>query len=161
MTPGRAVVFAAAGLILLTTIASGTPLWTVPEKGAGQAPLGQGTASVSVVSAPERATLEPGRQGGGVYYLRVPDTEVTVTQLRGNPILTYTIDVDQLGYSRSSVLGLAETGGGQVRLSLAQDAMDGDQLTRESYDGELRLVLRGNGEKTVVYEKGITIEVQQ
>jgi hypothetical protein len=161
MTSGRAVVLAAVGAIVLVTAASGTPLWTVPEKGAGQAPLGEGTASVSVVSAPEQATLEPGRQGGNVYYLRVPDTEVEVSQLRGNPLVSYSIDIDGLGYSRSSVTGLGTVGDGTARLSLSEDTLDGNRLEQTEYDGRLRLVLRGDGGEQVLYDEPITVEVQR
>jgi hypothetical protein len=161
MNPGRAVVFTAVGVIVLVTAASGTPLWSVPEKGAGQAPLGDGTASVSVVSTPEQATLEPGRQGGDVYYLRVPDTEIEVSQLRGNPLVSYSIDIDELGYSRSSVTSLGTVGEGGARLSLSEDALDGTRLERQEYEGQLRLVLRGNDEEQVLYDQPITIEVQQ
>jgi hypothetical protein len=159
MTPGRTVVLAAVSLILLVTAATGTPLWTVPEMGANQAPLGQGTASVSVVSMPDTATLDPGRQGGDVYYLRVPDATVEISQLRGNPILTYSIDIDGLGYSTSSVNALATTGEGQASLSISDVALEGDRLTQDRYEGELRLVLRGDGDEQVVYSEPITVEV--
>jgi hypothetical protein len=161
MNPGRAVVLAAVGVIVLVTAASGTPLWSVPEQGAGQAPLGEGTASVSVVSAPEQVTLEPGRQGGDVYYLRVPDTEIEVSQLRGNPLVSYSIDIDGLGYSRSSVSALGTVGEGTARLSLSDDALDGNRLEQDEYDGRVRLVLRGNGEEQVLYDQPITIEVRR
>lgn len=161
MPSGRTVLLAVAGLIVLVTAATATPLWTVPEKGAGQAPLGDGSATVEVLTAPETATLEPGRQGGGVYYLRVPDAKVEVTNLRGNPVLTYTIDIDELGYSRSSVTGLASVGEGTVSFTIQQDSMYGREFDKQRYEGELRLVLRGDGTEQVVYEKPIVVEVTE
>lgn len=161
MTSGRTIVVGAVGIILLVTAASGTPLWTVPAQGSGQPPIGSGSASVSVVSAPDRATLDPGRQGGDLYYLNVPDTEVEIAQLRGNPLLAYAIDIDKLGYSRSSVTGLATAGDGSASLSLSQDTLDGERLTQDQYDGTLRLVLRGDGEERVLYDRDITVEVRQ
>ena len=161
MSYGRATVLAAIGVILLVTAASGTPLWTVPAQGSGQAPLGSGSASVSVVSAPENATLDPGRQGGDVYYLNVPDSEVQISQLRGNPLLTYTIDIDGLGYSRSSVTGLAPVGEGAASLSLSQDTLNAGRLEQDQYDATLRIVLRGDGEEQVLYDQPVTVEVEQ
>lgn len=161
MSSGRTVLLTVAGLIVLVTAVSATPLWTVPEKSAGEAPLGEGTATVSVVSAPEKATLEPGRQGGGVYYLRVSNIEVNVTNLRGNPVLTYSISVDELGYSRSSVNGLAGVGEGRAQLTIEPKAFDAKELTQKRYDGELRLVLRGDGNEEVVYNESIVVEVQR
>ena len=161
MSYGRATVLAALGVILLVTAASGTPLWTVPAQGSGQAPLGSGSASVSVVSAPENATLDPGRQGGDVYYLNVPDSDVQISQLRGNPLLTYSIDIDQLGYSRSSVTGLATVGEGRASLSLSQDTLTAGQLEQDQYNATLRIVLRGNGEEQVLYDQPVTVEVKR
>ena len=161
MTSGRTVVVGAVGVILLVTAASGTPLWTVPAQGSGQAPLGSGSASVSLVSAPETATLDPGRQGGDLYYLNVPDATVEIAQLRGNPTLTYSLAIDRLGYSRSSVTGLATVGEGEASLSLAQDTLREGRLTRDQYEGRLRLVLRGDGGEQVLSNRTVTVEVER
>lgn len=159
MTPGRAAVFGAVGLIVLATAATGTPLWTVPDRGSDQAQLGQGTADVSVQSVPDTATIDPGRQGGDVYYLRVPNARIAVSQLRGNPILTYSLRIDEIGYSTSSVNGLAGVGAGTAAVSIEQVPLDGTRLTQDRYDGELRLVLRGDDSEEVVYSGPIAVEV--
>ena len=161
MTSGRTVVVGAVGVILLVTAASGTPLWTVPAQGSGQSPLGSGSASVSLVSAPETATLDPGRQGGDLYYLNVPDATVEIAQLRGNPTLTYSLSIDGLGYSRSSVTGLATVGEGDASLSLAQDTLREGRLTQDQYEGRLRLVLRGDGGEQVLSNRTVTVEVER
>lgn len=160
MQPGRTIVLSVAGLIFLVTAVTATPLWDVPDYNTGQAPLGQGTATVSVVSAPERATIEPGRQGGGVYYLRVPDAEVEVTQLRGNPLVTYSIKIDEMGKARSTAHALGSAGNGRTELSIEPMTVDADELDRQRYEGRLRLVVRGD-EETVVYSEPITIEVEE
>jgi hypothetical protein len=161
MSYGRATVLAALGVTLLVTAASGTPLWTVPAQGSEQAPLGSGSASVSVVSAPGNATLDSGRQGGDVYYLNVPNSEVQISQLRGNPLLTYSIAIDELGYSRSSVTGLAPVDEGRASLSLSQDTLSAGRLEQDQYDATLRIVLRGDGEEQVLYDQPVTVEVEQ
>jgi hypothetical protein len=160
MDSGRAAVLTVVGLVVVVTAATATPLWTVPEEN-DLPPLGEGTASVSVVSTPDRATLDAGRQGGDVYYLDVTQTTVQVSQLQGNPILTYSIDIDRLGYSRSSVTSLAESGEGETRLSIARDAIDGANLDRDQYQGRLRLVLRGDGGEETLFTENITVEVRR
>ncbi|WP_302082448.1 hypothetical protein [Salinibaculum rarum] len=159
MTPGRVVVFAAVGLMVLATAATGTPLWTVPDRGGDQGPLGQGTAEVTVVSMPDTATLDPGRQGGNVYYLRVPSATVDISQLRGNPIVTYSISIEGLGYGTSAVNGLERMGEGQANFSIESAALEGERISNGSYEGELRLVLRGDNGETVLYSEPITVEV--
>ena len=160
MDSGRGAVLSVVGLVVVVTAATATPLWTVPAEN-DLPPLGDGTASVSVASTPDRATLDAGRQGGNVYYLEVPETEIQVSQLQGNPILTYSIDIDTLGYSRGSVTSLAEIGEGETRVSMARDAIDGESLDRDRYPGRLQLVLRGDGGEETLFTKNITVEVRR
>jgi hypothetical protein len=161
MHPGRAAVAGVVCVVVLVTGATATPLWDVPEPNSDRSPLGQGTASVSVVSTPEELTIEPGRQGGGTYYLRVPDATVDVTEREGNPLLTYKIDVEGLGVARSSVHGVADLGTGEKRLSIDRLSLYEDELDSDSYVAEVSLVLRGNGQERILYSEEISIEVQR
>lgn len=161
MHPGRVAVGVAVCVVVLVTGATATPLWDVPERGAGTAALGTGTATVSVVSAPDSATIEPGRQGGNVYYLRVPDAEINVTELDGNSVLTYRISIDQLGKTRSSVHAVGELGEGRSRLSIDQIALDGSTVQRQQYEATVSIVLRPSGEEQVLYSETIQIEVEE
>jgi hypothetical protein len=81
--------------------------------------------------------------------------------LRGNPLLTYTVDIDGLGYSRSSVTGLASLGTGTASLSLSADTLEGERLAEDRYDGQLRLVFRGDGEERVLYDRTVTVGVER
>jgi hypothetical protein len=161
MKPARATVAAAIGIIVLVTAATATPLLTIPEGGLGASPPGTGNATVAVVSVPEDVTLDPGRQGGEVYYLRVPDATVEVTDLRGNPTLVYAVDIDALGYSRSSIHFLESAGEGRLGLALSETTLDPERLDRGAYDARIELVLRGEAGKRTIYRGNATVEVNE
>ena len=159
MDTTRTVVALTVGLIVLVTAASGTPLFSLPEGGFGADSPGQGTATVTVVSVPDRVTVEAGRQGGNVYYLRVPDAEVDVVDLRGNPILDYSVDIQALGFKRSSVHLLGSAGEGRLSVSLSETTLDPGQFEREAYDARIELVVRGSEGGRTIYAGNATVEV--
>ena len=155
----RATVAGTAAVILLVTVATATPFVSVPAGGFGADSPGEGTAMVTVVSAPDHVRLDPGRQGGGVYYLRVPDATIEVERLHGNPILSYSVSIDELGYKRSAVHLLGRAGEGRLSLSLADDTIDGDRLEHDTYEAQVELVVRGSEGERTVYAGNASVEV--
>lgn len=162
MDAARGAAFATVGAILVVTVATGpVGFFEVPERGFDGGPPGEGTASVTVVSPPDGPTLDAGRQGGDVYYLRVPDVEVDVSELRGNPTLTYSLDVDGLNYNRGSVHFLGSVGDGRAALSLSRDTLDGSRIDRESYRARVTLTLRTTDAERIVYNETTVVEVRE
>jgi hypothetical protein len=161
MDRARGVVLATVGFVVVVTIATGPVGLLEISQERPMSSAGEGNASVTVVSEPDQVVLERGRQGGGVYYLRVSDVEVDVTQLRGNPILGYSLSIDALGYSRNSVHFLGNVGTGQTGISLSRDTFDESQIERDTYRAEVTLTLRTNGTKRVIYTETTTVEVEQ
>jgi len=131
---------------------------TVPEGGVSGPAPGTGTATVSVVSVPDRATLEPGAYDTDVSYLEVPDAVVDVSGVTGKPVLTYSLSVPELR-SRSSVFFLEPGAEGRTELSMDRLSFDPGAVDRERYTGQLRLVMRGSGGERTLYEGPIVIEV--
>jgi hypothetical protein len=160
MERSRAAVYATAAVIVLVTVASGPLVGavTVPEGGVSGPAPGTGSATVSVVSMPDRATLEPGQYGTDVYYLEVPDAAVDVSAVTGQPVLTYSLSVPELK-SRSSVFFLRPGEQGRTELSMDRLSFDPGAVDRERYTGQLRLVLRGSGGETTLYREPVVIEV--
>jgi hypothetical protein len=160
MERSRAAVYATAAVILLVTVASGPLVGavTVPKGGVSGPAPGTGSATVSVVSMPDRATLEPGQYGTDVYYLKVPDAAVDVSAVTGRPVLTYSLSVPELK-SRSSVFFLRPGEQGRTELSMDRLSFDPGAVDRERYTGELRLVLRGSGGETTLYREPVVVEV--
>jgi len=160
MERSRAAVYAVVAVIVLVTVASGPLVGavTVPEGGVSGPAPGTGTATVSVVSVPDRATLEPGAYDTDVSYLEVPDAVVDVSGVTGKPVLTYSLSVPELR-SRSSVFFLEPGAEGRTELSMDRLSFDPGAVDRERYTGQLRLVMRGSGGERTLYEGPIVIEV--
>jgi hypothetical protein len=157
MEPLRGVPLAVVGLVVVVVALTG-PVGPLAIPTADQAP-GTGNATVTVTDAPDEPRFVPGRQGQGVYYLRVPDAEIDVRDLRGNPTLVYTVGIEVLGYSRSSVYFLGQTGAGRHSISMEQDTFEGSRLDRDSYTASLELVLRTEGTARELYRTEATVVV--
>lgn len=161
MRPDRLAVFSTLGLVVLVVVATGPQLALVPvpESGlGGAADPGTGTADLEVLSAPDRATLEAD-EFGDVHYLTVPEATVAVSNVTGAPLLTASVDLPALGYRRSSLFAIQGRQGAARNYGVERAALDSDRLDRDAYDGTLRIVLRDDDGRTVVYEEPITVEV--
>ena len=157
---GRRVALAvAAGIILLLTLATG-PFGPLALSTAGEtATPGTGSAEVSVVSAPETVTLTSAQHGASGFYLQVPAAVVEVTDLQGNPILEYSLTVDELGYARTTVHFLADSGEGRQTVVLERDHLDRDP-DRETYEGQIELIVRGEN-KTVLLDREVEVRIDR
>ncbi len=160
MHPSRVVTGTVAVILILTVATGPLGLYDVPETQATDA-LGEGNATITVVSTPETIPLEYGRYGNDEYHLRVPAAVVDVENLSGNPILNYNLDIEAMGKSKSSVHFLGELGEGRQHITFADSAMAESAVENQSYEAHIELVLRTNGTERVVYEGPATIEVEE
>ncbi len=156
----RVAVYATVAVIVVVSVASGPLVGavTVPEGGVSGPDPGTGNATVSVVSVPDRVTLEPGAYDTDVYYLEVPDAVVDVSAATGKPVLTYSLSVPELR-SRSSVFFLQPGERGRQKLPMERLSVDPAAVDQERYAGELRLVLRGSGKEVTLYSEPVVVEV--
>jgi len=159
MSLDRGIAYATASLIILLTLASGPLVGfvTIPEPGTSSPP-GTGNATVSVTSAPETVALDRGQHGAGLYYLEVPDTTIEISELQGNPILDYSIGIEELGYRRGSVVFLESVGNGTKSVQLERANFEQSRINQDQYEGQLQLTLRGDTE-TVLLNRTVTVEV--
>jgi hypothetical protein len=157
----RIAVYVVAALIVATTLATGPLVGAVELPAENQGPtIGTGNATVSVTYLPDTVTIEAGERGTDAYYLEVPAATVEVSELRGNPILDYSIQVDGFGYSRGSIHLLGELGEGPHSITLERDSFESGQLDQGQYDAVLSLTLRGDSEQMLV-ERNVTVEVEE
>lgn len=162
MQPDRLAVFSVVGLVTFVTVATGPhlALLSIPEGGlGGGATPGSGSANLTVLSAPDSATLEA-EEYGEVHYLRVPETTVAVSAVTGAPLLTLSIDIPALGFRRSSVFTVGKTGGQTRTFGVERVAIESDRLDQSTYEGTLLIVLRNDDGRTVLYEDDVTVEVE-
>lgn len=156
-------VYSVAGLVVILTLATGPhlSLLSIPEGGFGSgSAIGNGHAQLAVIDPPDRATLEPADYAD-THHLRVPETSVSVSNVEGAPLLTVSIDIDELGYSRSSVFTLREQSSGTRSYGIEDGSIDSDRIHEDTYEGTLRFVLRDDDGRSVLSESPITIEVTE
>lgn len=125
MQPARGPALLVTLAILAALVLAG-PTWAEPTE------LGEGTASVEVVSptwldagtgsADHRLVTTPGRFGTRAVYLRTPDLVVDVENVTGQPALYYTFGVPELGIDRPPVRRLL-TESGRYRVHLSDVAL--------------------------------------
>lgn len=163
MQPDRLAVYGVFVLVVLVAVATGphVGVLSIPPGGLGGSDdPGTGFAAVSVVSAPETGSLA-GETYGDVHYLRIPEATVAVSRVQGAPLLTLSLDVPELGYQRSSVYTIGERGPDTRSYGVSRSAIESDRIDQPVYDGRLRIVLKDDRGRTVVYEGPITVRVTE
>ncbi|MFB6188412.1 MAG: hypothetical protein ABEI57_00875 [Halapricum sp.] len=163
MAEAQSVVYGVVGVILLVTLVSG-PLVGVVDLTHAQrctAPVGSGSASVTVDSLPDRATISKGKFGSEAYYLQVPDGAVRLSNVTGQPLLSYDISIPEMGLTTGPTLFLCAGQARRQTLSIRQRTIDQNELDANSYNATLTVSLRADGNETVVREKPIVVEVDR
>jgi len=156
----RVLVSLTAALVLTVTVLSGPAigLADLTQPRYDMSGLGEGNATVDRVEAPSTVTLERGYQSES-YYLVVPPARAHFASLSGKPTVAYGIEIPELGYSRSTTHFLSGGETGWVEFSIAEDTLRNRTVSADRYDGQLTLVLRTSGEKTVVHNGSVSVEV--
>lgn len=162
MHAARAVLWATAVAIVALALATGPllGLLSVPAGGlsGGETP-GSGTANVTVLSAPDRATLSAGTYGD-VYYLTVPPTTVSVSNVSGSPYLTVSAEVEEVWISRTSVYRLRPGERSDRALSMGRATFDDVTVDNETIPGRLSVSLHDGDGITVIYDEPLDVEVE-
>jgi hypothetical protein len=157
MDADQAVVYAVAACIVVLTLATGpVGLLELPESsGVLTNNPGTGNATVELVSEPDTVTLRAGEQD--VWVLETPDVVVNVSNVRGNPLVSYAVIVEGTGFSTSSATPLGGQGSGRVELGIAPAQLDAESA-RNATGAEVRLVVRGDTRQTLLERD---VEVRQ
>lgn len=166
MQTARAVASATVLCILVVTILSGPLVGAVdltPEaQSTPEPPIGSGALDVSVQSVPtEGVTLEKGQYGSQSFYLHVPDAQVQVESVSGQPMIVYKIRIPELGYSSGTTAFLSESNVGNHTLHIQRKALAPDRVKQESYDAELIILVRAGGEEAELVRQPVTVEVKR
>jgi len=161
----RGAVFGTVGVMVLFAVVSGPAVPGVEFAGEPQSQdvnPGVGSLDVSVVHVPDDGYyLQKGEFGTGVYYLNVPEAVVNIDSVEGEPLLTYKIKIDSLGYSRPTVHFLNGSEEGRMNLSIQRDSVDQNLIDQESYEATVLIIHRFRGGTRTVFSKNVTVEVRE
>lgn len=159
---GRPVVALTIGIVLATTLASGPFVGAVDltaEQSFAGGSLGDGRATVSDVTFPDRVTFEHGDFGAGSYYLRAGTATATLQKVVGRPIISYEVSIPPLGYTKSTIQVLSSSSEGRIELQLDETAFGKQEIDNESYAATLAVDVRYGGEERPIATENVTIEV--
>lgn len=134
--------------------------------GAQPATLGDGTATVRVVS-PDADGLEtePGRFGTAASYLRLPDLVADVTNVTGTPRLVYRIRVPALDLDRQRSRLIRHEG--RLRVSMPDRAFPPRETAEASpppagrYDGRLVVRVQSFSTDRTVLNRTVTVRIRE
>jgi len=122
--------------------------------------LGEGSATIDEVSAPETARFDRAFSSDS-YVLEVPDARVHVAAIEGRPLVAYKVSVPEMGYSRSTTHFLDSDDSGWVALSIRSETFPSERIDRSGYEAELSIVLRVDDTEETLHEAQIPLEVAE
>ena len=158
MDRSRLFVAAVVAVVVAVPVLSGPAFGVVDLTTESFEGIGQGSATVDRVEAPDTGQFERALSSEN-YVLRVPDARIHVAAIEGRPLVAYKLSVPELGYSRGTTHFLDGDDTGWVSLSLKSETFAPDRIDRSSYEAELSVVLRVNDTEETLHEGPVTLEV--
>lgn len=143
-----------AGVLLLT----GPAVGVVPVGGEA-ASLGGGTAAVSEVTLDGDPSIDRGRFGTGVVYVRPPAASVVVTEAVDAPQLVYSVAVPGLSYERTATRLLGDAGSGRYRIAPPDRAVPRGHVRNDTYVVALSVSVRSFETDETVHRRNVTVAV--
>lgn len=133
----------------------------LPDEEVDSHPIATGSANVSIQHSPaHNLTLSPASHQDGFFILRFSKTVVEIENISGRPLLTYKVQLTELGYSRSTIATLEAGREGRLVLEIEPVTISESRVQRERYRAEVFIVLRASGEY-VLYKKNVTVHVER
>lgn len=168
MISERALVSGVTSIVLLAALASGPlvsgiDLSSPPDSSEnGILNPNSGNASINVVGTPSTARLEKKAfSEDAPYTLYVPDTTVVLSDVTGTSLLIYKIRIPELGYTRGTTHFLNSSSAGRQSIELKPGELRDKNLAKDSYRGEIVLLIRPDGPERTVYNGNVTVRVDQ
>lgn len=154
--PESIAVAVIAGVLILTGPAVG-----VVSVGGEPAALGDGTATVSEVTFDGDPSIDRGRFGTGVVYVRPPAASVVVTDAVDAPQLVYRVAIPGLSYERTATRLLGDARSGRYRLAVPDRALPAERLRNDSYDVALSVSVQSFATDETVHRRNATVGVDR
>ncbi|MEF8776736.1 MAG: hypothetical protein V5A43_09585 [Haloarculaceae archaeon] len=164
MDVGRALVLATGAIVVVCTLLTGPHVGIIgvqADGGLGGDDLATGNATLTEVDFPENPTISAAQYDAGQFILRTGDVGIRVSNVTGRPLLVYKLDIRGLDYTRSSLTVLDPGRAGRRSIQLTRVTLSADAVEGDSYPGELRLILRGDGPDREIATRNVTVTVQR
>jgi len=156
MDASTAGTICSVGLVLVVLVLTG-PLVGAVGIDERESDLGDGTATVENVGTVDGFSMQPGRFGTGVVYLRIPDVRAEFASVTGRSRLVYRVAVPALNFDRVGTRSVGpETTGAAVGMSdraFAPRAVD-----RPAYTVTVTVRVQSFTVDRTVLQRNVTVE---
>jgi len=143
MRVDRVAVGVAVACILGLTLATGPAgLLNIGTESSFEDP-GSGTATVEVVSEPGTVAFERSASGQDTLHLSVLTTSVAVSNIAGDPLLSYQVALDEIGFATDKITPLDRSGEGEFELEIDRRTFRSQEVANVT-EAALTLTLRGD-----------------
>lgn len=120
-----------------------------------------GNASVEIVTAPPSSLkLEQASYTDSQYVLEIPSTFVSVSNVSGRPLLTYKVQMTELGRSELTIAELEPGTNRNITLSHEPVSINKQRVENNTYVAEIFIILRGDKTR-ILYRDNVTIHVRE
>lgn len=120
-----------------------------------------GSFEASVVETPDIVIVKQARYGADVSHIHAPPVELYISNITGQPSVTYKLIYNDIGYSTSTVWFLNPSMSGGYDLKFASKTVASDRFDKNTYHGKLEVVVRDNTGEWTLVETDITMKVQK
>lgn len=157
----------ALGFIGITLLLSGPLIpqidFTQPLADAeNESYIGEGQLHISeLVVSTNHAYLNKTNENASEYSLQVPNATVAITNVTGDPLLLYTLEIPQLDLTESAVYHPKQHGPGTMMLSLPNQSIPASAVTNKTYTGTLAVSMYANGTRESINETNLTVTVNE
>lgn len=158
MDTARAAVYGVTLCIVVLAVATG-PVGPIDiEDDPEFDTLNDGNATVTVVSAPETATVQVNDSETAV--LDVSPSVVEIANLSANPSIDYRVRVKETGRVASSFYPLEPRGEGRLNLSIKQLQFEREEVA-DITSVELTATLRAEGGERAIIDRQLSVDVEE
>lgn len=154
--PESIAVVVIASILLLTG-----PVIGVVSVGGESPSLGDGSATVATASLDGDATIDRGRFGTGVFYVRPPAADLVVTDVADAPRLVYRLGIRRLSYETTATRPLASSGSGRYRLAPPDDGISSDRIDSNVYVARIAVAVQSLSDHEVVFRQRVIVRVRR
>lgn len=162
MNEERAIVGGFVAIVVATALLSGPLLGQVDLTGTASSEsygFAEGSATVGDVEFPDTAVLRSGRYGAEIFYLEIEPARADLQRVVGQPALTYSLSIPDMGVKREALHLVTADDQGTVELTMGDMDVDATDVTADAYTGEVSVNVRHSTASYEVANESIRIDV--
>lgn len=120
-----------------------------------------GSFDATVIETHDTVIVKQARYGANVSHIHASPVKIHISNITGQPSVTYKLLFNDIGYSTSTVWFLDQSMEGRYNLEFAQKTVTPDRFDKNIHHGKLEIVVRDGTGEWILAETDITLKVQR